>query len=154
MKEPFIVTEQQLEEMARGVVNTLSVTYSPKAKVIFLEGDLGAGKTTFTKELASVLGIEKSDVHSPTFILKKEYKAGHSFFRKLIHIDAYRFENKDEAKALKLADDLERHDTLVVIEWPSKMEGALEEDMTISFSVIDDDTREVIINYVQNYPLV
>lgn len=152
MKEPFVVTEVGLQEIARGVTSALASSYSPQAKVIFLEGDLGAGKTTFTKELAATLGILKEDVHSPTFILKKEYKAEHDFFRKLIHIDAYRFETKEEAKALKLQDDLKNHDTLIVIEWPSKMSGILEEDMTIAFSVIDDDTREVMINYAHNYP--
>ena len=72
MKESFVVREQDLEELARKIVKTLSSTFSGQAKVLFLEGDLGTGKTTFTKEIAQVLGIEKADVHSPTFILKKE----------------------------------------------------------------------------------
>ncbi len=151
MKEPFMVTEQDLADIAKKVVDTLAASYSTQAKVLFLEGDLGAGKTTFTKELASVLGITKEDVHSPTFILKKEYKGDHSFFKKLIHIDAYRFESPDEVKVLKLTNDIEKHDTLIVIEWPSKMAGTVNEDMTISFSVIDDDTREVMMNYTNSH---
>ena len=81
MKEPFIVTENDLYEMAKKITDTLATSSSGRAKVLFLEGDLGAGKTTFTKELAAVLGVEKGDVHSPTFILKKEYKTDHSFFK-------------------------------------------------------------------------
>lgn len=149
MKESFIVQEHDLEEMARKIVTTLSSTFSGQAKVLFLEGDLGAGKTTFTKEIASVLGIEKEGVHSPTFILKKEYKGSHPFFKKLIHIDAYRFESKDEDKVLKLEDDLNEHDSLIVVEWPSKM-GYKKSDMTIYLTVIDDDTREMTINYFRS----
>ena len=151
MKEPFIVTEEEVREMARKVAETLSSSSSGKAKVLFLEGDLGAGKTTFTKELAQVLGVEKEEVHSPTFILKKEYKATHPFFRKLIHVDAYRFDEPKEARVLKLDQDAQEEGALIVIEWPSKLGGAIDEDMAIAFSVVDDDTREVTINYVENY---
>ncbi len=146
-----MVTEGELNDIAKKVVDTLASSYSTSAKVLFLEGDLGAGKTTFTKALAGVLGIDKQDVHSPTFILKKEYKSAHDYFKKLIHIDAYRFESPDEVKVLKLASDLGNHNTLIVVEWPSKLSGAINEDMTIAFSVIDDDTREVMINYTNSH---
>lgn len=152
MKEQFVVKEHDLEEMAHKVVHTLGNSYSNRAKIIFLEGDLGAGKTTFTKALASVLGINKEDVHSPTFILKKEYQGNHSFFKKLIHIDAYRFDVPEEAKALKLDHDMISNDNLIVVEWPSKMGGVIDEDMTLSFAIVDDDTREVTVNYVYNHP--
>lgn len=150
MKEPFIITEKDLQDMARRIVGTLSDTSSLKTKVLFLEGDLGAGKTTFTKELASVLGVTKEDVHSPTFILKKEYKTTHPRFKKLIHVDAYRFDDPKEAKVLKLDKDTDEEGSLMVIEWPSKLGGIIDEDMTITFSVIDDDTREVVVNYVNS----
>lgn len=151
MKEPFVVKEKELYEMARKVTETLAASSSSRAKVLFLEGDLGAGKTTFTKELAVVLGVTKEDVHSPTFILKKEYKTEHPYFTKLIHVDAYRFDEPGEAKVLKLDDDIKREGSLIVIEWPSKLGGVIDEDMAITFSVIDDDTREIIINYADNY---
>lgn len=150
MKEPFVVTEDDLPSIAKNVIDTLSSSHASQAKVLFLEGDLGAGKTTFTKFLAEALGVGKDDVHSPTFILKKEYKGTHDYFKKLIHIDAYRFESGDEVKVLKLEQDLEDPNTLIVIEWPSKMAGSINEDMTISFLVIDDDTREVMINFTPN----
>lgn len=151
MKEPFVVKEEELYEMARKVTETLSSSSSSSAKVLFLEGDLGAGKTTFTKELAAVLGVVKEDVHSPTFILKKEYTTKHPYFTKLIHIDAYRFDEPEEANVLKLDDDIKKEGTLIVVEWPSKLGGIIDEDMAIAFSVIDDDTREVTINYAGTY---
>lgn len=152
MKEPFIVTENDLSDIAKKVIDTLASSSTASAKVLFLEGDLGAGKTTFTKALASVLGIDKEDVHSPTFILKKEYQTSHDVFKKLIHIDAYRFDSPEEEKVLKLAHDVAQQDSIIVIEWPSKLSGAINEDMTIAFTVIDDDTREVMINYVNTHP--
>lgn len=150
MKEPFVVTEDDLPSIAKNVIDTLSSAHSSQAKVLFLEGDLGAGKTTFTKFLAEALGVGKDDVHSPTFILKKEYKGTHVYFKKLIHIDAYRFESPEEVEVLKLSRDLEDQNTLIVIEWPSKMAGSINEDMTVSFSVIDDDTRELMINFTSS----
>lgn len=147
MKEPFIVQEEDLEDIAKKVLDTLSDSASLSAKVIFLEGDLGAGKTTFTKALAQSMGITKEDVHSPTFILKKEYKSDHHFFKKLIHIDAYRFDDPREAAVLKMESDYSNPTSLIVIEWPSKLGGVIDEDISLSFSVINDDTREVTINY-------
>ena len=93
------------------------------------------------------MGIKKEDVHSPTFILKKEYQGDGILFKKLIHVDAYRFEAPEEAKVLALDKDHLDHETLIVIEWPSKLGGILDEDMTVTFSVIDDEKREMEINY-------
>jgi tRNA threonylcarbamoyladenosine biosynthesis protein TsaE len=147
MKESFVATEDSLKEIAKKITETLAHSFTGRAKVLFLEGDLGAGKTTFTKEIAEVLGIDKEDVHSPTFILKKEYISNSPLFKKLVHIDAYRFESKDEAKVLKLDKDRQDHETLIVIEWPSKLEGVIGEDMVVTFSVLDDEKREVLVNY-------
>lgn len=146
MKETFTVKEEGIQAMAEKVVEFLSTRKTPRAKVVLLEGDLGAGKTTFTKELANALGIEKEEVHSPTFILKKEYIAAHPDFRKLVHIDAYRFLAKDEDTILKLENDLENSTNVIAIEWPEKMNHP-KADIRINFSVIDDDTREVSLMY-------
>jgi tRNA threonylcarbamoyladenosine biosynthesis protein TsaE len=146
MKEIFTMGEEDIETLAYKVVHMLSSIETSKAKVLLLDGDLGAGKTTFTKELAATLGINKEKVNSPTFILKKEYKADHSFFKKLIHVDAYRFATQGEAKVLKLEDDLEGESTIIAIEWPSKMKY-LKPDVHLFFTILDDTTREVKIVY-------
>lgn len=150
MKEPFIIEEKDLHDMAQKIIDTLTDSRHERAKVLFLEGDLGAGKTTFTKEVAAALGIAKDEVHSPTFILKKEYNTEHPFFEKLIHIDAYRFDSPEEVKVLRLDQDIKNGKALIVVEWPSKLGGIFDEDMTITFSVIDDATREVVVNYVNS----
>lgn len=146
MKETFLVDESELEDLAEDVVKTLGKHASKTAKVLLLSGDLGAGKTTFTKTLGKALGIPYDDIHSPTFILKKEYKTAHDFFKKLVHIDAYRFEKESEAEILKLEDDLQDKDTLIVIEWPSKI-GYTDGDMILSFDYDGDTTRNITIDY-------
>lgn len=138
--------EEDVETLAHKVIHMLSSVETKKAKVVLLNGDLGTGKTTFTKELAAVLGIDKTKVNSPTFTLKKEYTANHPIFKKLIHIDAYRFVTPQEAKILRLEDDLEEPGTVVAIEWPTKMKY-LKADVHLIFTIIDDDTREVKIMY-------
>lgn len=152
MKETFTVNESDLRSLAEKVISILSDKSKgvslkiPRAKVILLEGDLGAGKTTFTKVFSEVLGINSEDVHSPTFILKKTYDTNHSFFKKLVHIDAYRFTHPNEASVLRLEDDLKNPDTIIAVEWPSKM-SYIKSDIEIAFEVIDDDTREITLSY-------
>lgn len=146
MKEKLIMKEDGVPMFAERVVELLSSIKTSKAKVILLGGDLGAGKTTFTKELASAIGIDREKVTSPTFILKKEYRTTHPVFQKLVHIDAYRFNNPEEAKILNLDKDLEASNTIVAIEWPSKMKQP-KADLELLFTIVDDDTREVAIMY-------
>lgn len=151
MRETFVLGVDDLQTLVDRVVAILSSpvsTEKERATVLLLEGDLGAGKTTFTKELAGALGIPKEEVHSPTFILKKEYGASHSHFKKLVHVDAYRFTHPDEAKVLRLEDDLRNKDALVVVEWPSKM-SYIAGDMEICFQVQDEDTRKITLRYEQ-----
>jgi tRNA threonylcarbamoyladenosine biosynthesis protein TsaE len=145
MKEHLVVQEKDLHLVAEKVLKHLDSYRHTGASVVLLDGDLGAGKTTFTQVLAKSLGVT-DDVHSPTFILKKEYKTPHDTFKKMVHIDAYRFNDPKEAKVLKLEKDIEDRESLVLIEWPSKMKTQAR-DMVLSFEVIDDDTRSVTIHY-------
>ncbi|MCL1948123.1 MAG: tRNA (adenosine(37)-N6)-threonylcarbamoyltransferase complex ATPase subunit type 1 TsaE [Turicibacter sp.] len=86
--------------------------------VLTLEGDLGAGKTTFTKGLAKGLDI-KGTVNSPTFTIIKEYDEG---VLPLYHMDAYRLENGYGDMGL---DDYFYGDGICVIEWASLIEPIL-----------------------------
>lgn len=152
MREVFILGEEDLGELAGKVANVLDEIYEKgedRASVILLEGDLGAGKTTFTKALAAHLGIDKEEVHSPTFILKKEYRTPHHRFKKLVHIDAYRFTHPEEAKVLRLEEDLKNRDAVIAIEWPSKM-SHIRSDITITFEVADEKSREIALEYEKN----
>ena len=78
--------------------------------ILMLNGDLAAGKTTFTKYLAEYLGV-KAVVNSPTFNIMKEYKFPNG---RLYHIDAYRLENSDEDLGF---EDIFYENNVCVVEW-------------------------------------
>jgi len=86
--------------------------YLKGGEVVLLNGDLGAGKTTFTKGVAKALGI-KETVTSPTFTIMKEYDGN----LKLRHFDMYRIENPDESEELGLRELLYDPEAVCIIEW-------------------------------------
>ena len=86
--------------------------------MITLDGDLGAGKTTFTKGIAEGLGVKRT-VNSPTFTIIKEYE-GESF--PFYHMDVYRLENSDEDIGF---DEYFNSDGVTVVEWATFIEEFL-----------------------------
>lgn len=134
MQEKVIDALEELHAFAGEVLATCVKKNS--AQVLALSGDLGAGKTAFTKELASLLGIPH-DITSPTFVIMKSYPIPtHSFFKTLVHIDAYRIEDIDEMRVLGLAEILSEPTNLVCIEWPEKIQALIPEDaFTITISL-------------------
>lgn len=137
MQERAINTLGELHTFAGEVLATCVKKSS--AQVLALSGDLGAGKTAFTKELAVLLGI-KEDITSPTFVIMKSYPIPtHPFFKTLVHIDAYRIEDIDEMRVLGLKEILSDESNLVCIEWPEKIRTLIPEDalsITISLTGI------------------
>ncbi len=114
------------------------------AFVVGLQGDLGAGKTTFTKSAAKVFGVQ-GVVTSPTFVIEKIYKlpTGGEFSR-LIHIDAYRLDSGSELTALGWDDIVNDSENIILIEWPERVADILPKDIQmIHFNFIDENTREV-----------
>ena len=83
--------------------------------VVCLEGDLGAGKTTFTQGLAAALGVP-GRVTSPTFCIVQEHKSENVL---LVHMDLYRLHGEDEVEAIGWEDYLARG-AIFVIEWPER----------------------------------
>jgi tRNA threonylcarbamoyl adenosine modification protein YjeE len=120
---------------------------SEKATVVALSGDLGSGKTTFTKAFAESFGIDEKEVLSPTFVIMKSYNIDKktSSLKKLIHIDAYRLESADEIKKLGWQKILADQNNLILIEWPENIGNAIPNDAKkIKFKFIDENTREII----------
>ena len=101
-------------------------------EVIVLAGELGAGKTAFTKGLAKALGVSEPVV-SPTFTMVKEYR-GRSL--KLFHFDLYRIEHAEELYELGL-DEYFADDAVTVIEWNK-----------LDFDDFDGKIIEISIDYV------
>ena len=106
--------------------------------VICLIGDLGSGKTIFTKGFAEALGIEEN-ITSPTFNIIKEYNTEEM---NLYHMDLYRLEG--DVRNLGLEEYFEKGG-VVIIEWADMIEDYLpEERLEIKFKVVDEDTRVLI----------
>ena len=106
-----------------------------KNMVICLEGDLGSGKTVFTKGFAQALGIEEN-VTSPTFNIIKEYVSGEM---PLYHMDVYRLDGKVDDLGI---DDYFNKGGVTIIEWADMIKDLLPlERLDIKIKVIDEDTR-------------
>ena len=132
---PYSRSEQETREAGRQLVRQLS----GKA-VVLLIGNLGAGKTTFTKGMVEQLGVGYADdVSSPTFTLIHEY--GHP--PKLYHIDLYRLEEPQEVASLGLDEIFDRN-AIVVIEWGERFPALMPKDrveVRIDYAEEEDSRR-------------
>lgn len=135
-----LITKSSEETIS--VASKLAKTFK-KPLVISLVGDLGAGKTTFTKGFALGLGIDEN-ITSPTFTILNEYKGENNLY----HFDMYRLSSKEEADELGFEEyfDLSKLDGITVVEWAENVKGLLPNLHTeIEIRKVDDETREIII---------
>jgi tRNA threonylcarbamoyladenosine biosynthesis protein TsaE len=107
--------------------------------VICLQGNLGAGKTTFVQGLAQGWGSIDA-VSSPTFIIVNEYRRATG--GQIFHLDAYRLESTPEAEELDL--DAMLSEGVVIIEWPEKLNGLIPNDrLWINLEHISEEQRQM-----------
>lgn len=110
--------------------------------IIGLIGDLGGGKTTFVKGIASGLGV-KGSITSPTFTLLKEYKTKDL---NLYHFDFYRLKDINDAKNLGLEEYFEKSRSIVIIEWADRIKNILpDEKIIIEFDFISQNERRLTL---------
>ena len=110
--------------------------------LICLQGDLGAGKTTFVQGIAQGWGSLDS-VSSPTFILVNVYRRDDQ--SQLFHMDAYRLDSTPEAEELDLDSMLA--DSALIIEWPERMAGLIPiERLWVNLEYVDDEERKMKFN--------
>lgn len=128
---------EETAQIAEEWLKKVSVKYfnTDKALVVGLSGHLGAGKTAFVKAVAKILKIEES-VTSPTFVIMKMYDCRSIQWKKLVHIDLYRLEKKEEMTALKLEEVIADKNNLIMIEWPENV--GLETDEQIDFRALEE----------------
>ena len=108
--------------------------------VIAFRGDLGAGKTAFTRGLA--LGLGASDrVTSPTYTIVNEYLSGKM---PLFHFDMYRLHSADDLFDIGWEDYLERGGVCAV-EWSENVDDALENPITVTIEKLGEDARRITI---------
>ena len=124
-----------------------------KALVLVLKGDLGAGKTAFTKFVGEILGV-KEEITSPTFTIEKRYNVvnkGEDFcgIETLVHIDAFRLESGNEILAIDFAKTLNDPKNLICFEWPemvSDTDVLPQNAPIVEFEFVDENTRQMTFN--------
>ena len=136
---------RETKKVARMLAEKIQTSaHAGRAIVIALEGDLGAGKTTFTQGFAEELGV-KECVRSPTFVLMKTYELGKWSgarnkklasrgkwgrarplpFRFLVHIDCYRLDSPNDLRSLGFLELLKDKDAIILIEWADRIRALL-----------------------------
>jgi len=113
--------------------------------IVALNGELGAGKTTFAAGFVHELGI-KNKILSPTFVLMREYNLPYEANAKLFHIDLYRLENKQDVNNLGLTDLFANPKNIFLIEWAEKLiELPKNKIVKINFEYLSENSRQIII---------
>lgn len=114
--------EESTENLAKEIWQKYQIHEGKRAIVFALQGEMGTGKTVFTKGLGHAMGITEL-ITSPTFALENEYKTGGE---KLFHFDAWRLENSGELKSLGF-EDLIRNKNVISIEWAERVSDIIRE---------------------------
>jgi len=113
-------------------------------EIFGLIGNLGAGKTIFTKGLAQGLKIKKN-ITSPTFVLMKVYPVKSSTIKFLVHIDAYRIKSAKDLIAIGADEYFNRADTITIIEWADKIKKILpKKTKFIKINLQKNNSRKII----------
>ena len=113
--------------------------------IIALQGDLGAGKTTFVRGFVPAFGIDARNVQSPTFTLVREYGSK----KKIYHVDLYRLEKEKDIFEAGI-HELLGTDELVLVEWADRLKNYLpSERIELRFEHMPGDEREIVINVVR-----
>jgi tRNA threonylcarbamoyladenosine biosynthesis protein TsaE len=139
-----VSTARQLTSHSVAETQSVAEALAPllcPGDVILLDGDLGAGKTTFTQGLARALGVTEP-VTSPTFTLVHTFPTGPGF--DLVHVDVYRLESESEIIDLALPELLDDN-AVAVVEWGKRAAAALPPpSLEIQFALTDIDGERVI----------
>ena len=132
------VFEVQSVEETWELAKKLAVELKP-GDIVCLEGDLGAGKTTFTQGLAAALGVS-GRVTSPTFCIVQEHRRLPSSVSSpslLVHMDLYRLHGENDVIAIGWEDYL-AHGAILVVEWPER-----------AGSLIPADARHIVFTHLE-----
>ena len=99
-KKLILNSLEETKKIASEIAHKITLISKNTAKIIFLKGDLGTGKTTLVKEILKVYGLSES-VTSPTFTIVEPYLIGN---KKIYHMDLYRIESRKELEVLGIEE--------------------------------------------------
>lgn len=144
-KNPAMNTEkittksfEETETVGFELAQTLST-----GSTVLLFGNLGAGKTVFSRGFARGLGITEP-VSSPTYTIVQEYDIPTG--GRLYHLDLYRISGVESALAFGVDEFIDDPEAIRLIEWPMRIDGILPDDcIKVTITHIDDETREIYI---------
>ncbi|MCX8083408.1 MAG: tRNA (adenosine(37)-N6)-threonylcarbamoyltransferase complex ATPase subunit type 1 TsaE [Calditerrivibrio sp.] len=127
-----------VEELEKIIIDNIDIFKNNK---IFLNGELGAGKTTFVKLLVKILGF--NDANSPTFTIINRYLNGSEVF---IHMDLYRLDSLNELENIGFFDYIDKNWT-IAIEWADKfdLKRYIESYVEVFITKISQNEREITI---------
>jgi tRNA threonylcarbamoyladenosine biosynthesis protein TsaE len=112
----------------------------PSQKIFVFYGDMGAGKTTFIKQLCEALGTTEA-LSSPTYALVNEYNAT---AQRIYHMDLYRLNDLEEAQQMGIEEYLDDKEAYCFVEWPQLIETLLPFDVVKVNVLADEDGNRVI----------
>ena len=135
--EKITVSTGETKELAAEIATKIKL-----GDVVALYGDLGTGKTTFTRFLVEALGI-KNRVQSPTFIVARRYG-------NINHVDLYRLATDKDAEDIGIVEMMEDRDSITIIEWPEVIENILPKNVIkIYFEYIEENTRKIKVQNIR-----
>lgn len=132
---------EETEKIGEALVKSLQ-----PGTILAYRGDLGAGKTAFTRGLARGLGC-KETVTSPTYTIVNEYLGGRL---PLFHFDMYRLASSDDLWDIGWEDYLER-EGVCAVEWSENVQDAMEDAITVTIEKLGENTRRITIEGGQGY---
>ncbi len=113
--------------------------------VYAFRGEMGAGKTTFIRELCRALGVEDDLANSPSFSIINEYRSDKTA-ELIYHVDLYRLESVDDALEIGVEDYFDSG-ALCLLEWPERIEPLLPDDtVTVNVNVNPDMSRTMTVD--------
>ena len=139
-----MVIEMDYKMTSHNEIDTIELAQNLESEkfpnmVICLYGDLGSGKTIFSKGFAQALGI-REPVTSPTFNIVKEYTSGEM---PLYHMDVYRLDGNIDGVGI---EDYFNKNGVIIIEWADTIQEYLpEERLDIKFKITDEDSRILML---------
>ncbi|VEJ08665.1 tRNA (adenosine(37)-N6)-threonylcarbamoyltransferase complex ATPase subunit type 1 TsaE [Actinobacillus delphinicola] len=134
MENIYLPSEVQLRQWGEKLMHAILNTPRTQGVVIYLNGDLGAGKTCLSRAMIQSLGFQ-GRVKSPTYTLVEEYDLPEIF---IYHFDLYRLADPEELAFMGIRDYFNAN-TLCLIEWSSQGQGFLPPaDLVIDLQYVDD----------------
>lgn len=136
----------ELQDFAQKLVET-HFNAKTGGVILALSGELGAGKTAFVQQLGNVLGVQEQ-ITSPTFTIMRQYDIDAVGFTNLVHIDAYRIQDKSELGPLRFEELFTETNAIVCIEWPSQLGIELpNKTIRLQFEINPDESRTVQVEF-------